>query len=247
MVAGNPFLKETARDPSHLVVVFLKESVEAKAAKGLEAAITGPEEVRAAGRESYAWYPAGIGTSKLTNALIERKLGVRGTARNWNTVKKLVGMVDSGAGKREQEQKRKSGRRAVTTRAMMRRTFFVVIGVRTCEWMCIAGFVLLGVVWLFMLQFIRGFDQNWAEPRYSGRVEIVRAAWPIGVTVCSLAAVALGLHLVDRLILRRIGPSLDACVECGYCLIGNEPGRCPECGTEVTHFAESNATWSGCR
>lgn len=93
VVAGNPFEKEAARDPSHLVVVFLKEAVEAKAVKGLQPAIVGTEEVRAAGRELYAWYPAGIGTSKLTNAVIERKLGVRGTARNWNTVKKLVGMV----------------------------------------------------------------------------------------------------------------------------------------------------------
>lgn len=96
VAAANPFVKEAARDPSHLVVVFLKEAVEAKAVKGLQAAIVGPEEVRAAGRELYAWYPAGIGTSKLTNAVIERKLGVRGTARNWNTVMKLVGMVREG-------------------------------------------------------------------------------------------------------------------------------------------------------
>jgi len=31
----------------------------------------------------------GIGNSRLTNALIERKLGTRGTGRNWNTVLKL--------------------------------------------------------------------------------------------------------------------------------------------------------------
>jgi uncharacterized protein (DUF1697 family) len=34
-------------------------------------------------------YPAGIGTSKLTNKLIEDKLGTRATGRNWNTVLKL--------------------------------------------------------------------------------------------------------------------------------------------------------------
>jgi uncharacterized protein (DUF1697 family) len=34
-------------------------------------------------------YPDGIGDSRLTNGLIESKLRVRGTARNWNTVRKL--------------------------------------------------------------------------------------------------------------------------------------------------------------
>jgi uncharacterized protein (DUF1697 family) len=38
-------------------------------------------------------YPDGIGTSKLTNAIIERKLGMNGTARNWNTVLKLAAAV----------------------------------------------------------------------------------------------------------------------------------------------------------
>ena len=38
-------------------------------------------------------YPEGMGKSKLTNALIERKLGVAGTARNWNTVLKLATLV----------------------------------------------------------------------------------------------------------------------------------------------------------
>jgi uncharacterized protein (DUF1697 family) len=59
----------------------------------LAAAIQGPETVRAKGRQLYIVYPAGIGRSKLTNALIERHLGTRGTGRNWNTVLKLAAMV----------------------------------------------------------------------------------------------------------------------------------------------------------
>jgi uncharacterized protein (DUF1697 family) len=43
-----------------------------------------------AGRHLYITYPAGMGPSKLTNALIERKLGTSGTARNWNTVRKIA-------------------------------------------------------------------------------------------------------------------------------------------------------------
>ncbi len=55
----------------------------------LQAAITGPETVRAKGRQAYIVYPNGIGRSRLTSKLIERKLGTRTTGRNWNTVLKL--------------------------------------------------------------------------------------------------------------------------------------------------------------
>ncbi len=50
--------------------------------------------IRPAGRELYITYPGGIGRSKLTNALIERVLGMRATGRNWNTVVKLVSMTE---------------------------------------------------------------------------------------------------------------------------------------------------------
>lgn len=38
------------------------------------------------GKQAYIVYPDGIGRSRITNALVERKLGSRGTGRNWNTV-----------------------------------------------------------------------------------------------------------------------------------------------------------------
>ena len=92
IIARNPFPNEAKRDPSHLVVMFLKDAPEAKDVKALQAAIQGPEIVRADGKQLYLVYPAGIGQSKLTNALIEKKLGTRGTGRNWNTMLKLAGL-----------------------------------------------------------------------------------------------------------------------------------------------------------
>lgn len=89
VVARNPIPAEAKRDPSHLLVMFLKDAPDADRVKALQAAITGREIIRADGREAYIVYPDGIGRSKLTNALIEKKLGTRGTARNWNTVLKL--------------------------------------------------------------------------------------------------------------------------------------------------------------
>lgn len=89
-LAGNPFPDEAERDPAHLVVMFLREAPANDAVAALRAAIAGPERVEARGAHLYAFYPAGIGESRLTNALIERKLGTRGTARNWNTVSKMA-------------------------------------------------------------------------------------------------------------------------------------------------------------
>jgi uncharacterized protein (DUF1697 family) len=94
VVARNPFCKEAERDPGHLVVMFLKSMANAKDVKAVNAAIVGPEIVRAGGRHLYIVYPDGIGKSRLTNVLVEKKLGIRGTARNWNTVLKLAALAD---------------------------------------------------------------------------------------------------------------------------------------------------------
>lgn len=104
IVAGNPFPEEAERDPGHLVVMFLKEAPDRKDVKALQESITGREVVRAGGRQAYIVYPDGIGRSRLTMALIERRLGTRGTGRNWNTVLKLGALAaDPGfaAGRRE--------------------------------------------------------------------------------------------------------------------------------------------------
>jgi len=93
VIAHNPFPDDAKTDPGHLVVEFLKDAPAAAGVKQLQAAIKGPETVRARGKHVYIVYPAGIGRSKLTNKLIEDKLGTRGTGRNWNTVLKLAAMV----------------------------------------------------------------------------------------------------------------------------------------------------------
>lgn len=88
-VTRNPFPKEAKGDPAHLVVMFLKDAPDAESVEALQAAITGPEVVRAVGKQLYVVYPDGIGRSRLTNAVIEKALSTRCTGRNWNTVLKL--------------------------------------------------------------------------------------------------------------------------------------------------------------
>ena len=93
LIAHNPFPEEAKRDPSHLVVMCLKDAPDAKDVAELQAAIKDREVVRAVGRQAYLVYPDGIGRSRLTIALIEKKLGTRGTGRNWNTVLKLAALA----------------------------------------------------------------------------------------------------------------------------------------------------------
>jgi uncharacterized protein (DUF1697 family) len=98
VVDQNPFRREAADDPSHLLVLPLKSPPATSAVTSLQAAIPGRETTRALGRELYAYYPDGIGESKLTITLIERKLDTRCTGRNWNTVLKIQAALASPKG-----------------------------------------------------------------------------------------------------------------------------------------------------
>jgi uncharacterized protein (DUF1697 family) len=95
VVAKNPFPAMAEDGPSHLVVMLLAAKPDKDAAKRLAAAYQGIEEIKIAGEEAYVTYPNGIGKSKLTNVLLEKQFGVAGTARNWNTVTKLLAMAEA--------------------------------------------------------------------------------------------------------------------------------------------------------
>jgi uncharacterized protein (DUF1697 family) len=95
IIDANPFPREAKEDPSHLLAVIVKDPPSAANVTALQKAIVGREIVRAIGRCAYIVYPDGIGRSKLTAAMIEKKLGTRGTGRNWNTVLKLTALASS--------------------------------------------------------------------------------------------------------------------------------------------------------
>jgi uncharacterized protein (DUF1697 family) len=82
VLGRNPF---PSAPSSRVVVLFLDRAPEKAALDAIT--IPGREQVRPAGREIYVHYPDGIGRSKLKLA----GLGT-GTARNINTVAKLVAM-----------------------------------------------------------------------------------------------------------------------------------------------------------
>jgi len=93
IVADNPYPDEVESDPAHLVVMFLKDTPDRQKVTALESAIVGSEVIHAKGRQLYVVYPDGIGRSRLTYSLIERRLNKNGTTRNWNTVLKVASLA----------------------------------------------------------------------------------------------------------------------------------------------------------
>jgi uncharacterized protein (DUF1697 family) len=95
IVAKNPFVDEAKSDPAHLLVFVTRDPVSAKGVEALREAIPGRELVSAAkGKHAYLVYPDGIGRSRVTNVVIEKRLGTTGTGRNWNTVLKVAALLD---------------------------------------------------------------------------------------------------------------------------------------------------------
>ena len=89
IIDKNPFQAQPGKEPKWIVVMFLAARPDDTAQEALLKTYLGPEEIIITGQEMYIYYPNGIGRSKLTNTLIEKKLKTPGTARNWNTILQL--------------------------------------------------------------------------------------------------------------------------------------------------------------
>lgn len=94
LVEANPFPDQARDDPAHLVAMVMRTAPTPDQLAAARAAIVGPEEIEATGSDVYIRYPVNIGQSKFTSSVIERKLGASGTARNWNTVLKVVAALN---------------------------------------------------------------------------------------------------------------------------------------------------------
>ena len=96
LIAANPLPELAVSRPNHLILCCLKAVPTTAALAALRAAHPGPEIIHADGRHLYIDYSAlGIGDSKLTSALMDARLGTRGTGRNWNTVLKLAALAEA--------------------------------------------------------------------------------------------------------------------------------------------------------
>jgi uncharacterized protein (DUF1697 family) len=93
MIAANPFAREAADNPSGLAVLCLKSAPRPDQLAALRESIVGRERVDTVGPHAFIVYPDGLGASRLTLDRIEKMLGTRGTARNWNTAVKLAALA----------------------------------------------------------------------------------------------------------------------------------------------------------
>jgi uncharacterized protein (DUF1697 family) len=94
IVAGTPFAGLDV-DPKVLHVTFLAQRPEPGGVAELagRAGQFGTDECEVIGEDVYLYCPGGYGETKLSNAFLERRLGVTATTRNWRTVTTLAEMA----------------------------------------------------------------------------------------------------------------------------------------------------------
>ncbi len=85
----NP-LREVVSDPSRYLVNFLSQEPDPQLVRALLEEDHSPEAIAIEGTETYVWTPDGVKAMALSHVYLEERFGVTATARNWNTLEKIV-------------------------------------------------------------------------------------------------------------------------------------------------------------
>lgn len=85
----NP-MREVATDPARYLVNFLSEEPDPGTVEALLAEDHGRQALAVEGAEAYVWTPDGVKAMTLSHSYLQKRLGVVATARNWNTLLKIV-------------------------------------------------------------------------------------------------------------------------------------------------------------
>ncbi len=93
IVDANPFAR-TCEDPTKLHVTFLEAASDSSLLRSEDADGAKPDEFEVRGAEIFLYCPQGYGRTKLSNTFWERRLRVRATTRNWNTVRALKSLTE---------------------------------------------------------------------------------------------------------------------------------------------------------
>jgi uncharacterized protein (DUF1697 family) len=93
VVSANP-LTEAVAEPSRLLVTFLSAPPDPERLRELDPANFEPDLFGVGEREIYVWCPEGVRAIKLSYAFWEKRFGVVATARNWNTVTRLLTLAE---------------------------------------------------------------------------------------------------------------------------------------------------------
>jgi uncharacterized protein (DUF1697 family) len=95
VIARDP-MGDVVDNPKLYQVTFLAEEPAADLVAEIDGMDVAPERVHLSGRELYTWHPNGIQRAKVDRLRTMKRLPT-GTARNWNTVTKLLELADGGA------------------------------------------------------------------------------------------------------------------------------------------------------
>lgn len=93
IISANPFLKEENIDVKKLHITFLSEIPDKENVESIEKIDFSPDKFVIHGKEIYLYIPNSYAETKLPNNFFEKKLKVKATTRNWNTVNKLSEMA----------------------------------------------------------------------------------------------------------------------------------------------------------
>ncbi len=83
-------LRKFVSDPSRYLVNFLSKTPDTEVVSALQEEDRSPELIAIEGTEAYVWTPDGVKAMTLSYAYLEKRFGVVITARNWNTLEKIV-------------------------------------------------------------------------------------------------------------------------------------------------------------
>ncbi|HEY4431798.1 MAG TPA: DUF1697 domain-containing protein [Paenibacillus sp.] len=92
VIANNPFQLSEPEAFKRWYVSFLPAEPSVEALDKLRIYEDGPDKIRFVGREMYVLYDVSVSQSPLFKVPFDKILGMSVTARNWNTVNKLVTM-----------------------------------------------------------------------------------------------------------------------------------------------------------
>jgi uncharacterized protein (DUF1697 family) len=93
-IAASPFASRRNLEPGKILVTFLAGEPGPDAPATLLSLKAHPEELHLKGRELYIYFPDGAGKSKLPWSKVEKLVQTTGTARNWNSVTKMLAIAE---------------------------------------------------------------------------------------------------------------------------------------------------------
>jgi uncharacterized protein (DUF1697 family) len=93
-IRASPFSSQRSLEPGKILVTFLAGEPGPSAQATLLTLKAYPEELHLKGRELYIYFPDGAGRSKLPWSKVEKLFQTTGTARNWNSVTKMLAMAE---------------------------------------------------------------------------------------------------------------------------------------------------------